>query len=163
MDPVTLAAIIGAIATIGAAVIAKNWGEKKGEERGEKKGADAEREAWVQTLTSAPKKYAERLSDLIDKANSAPNPEVLAHARAIVSARNDLRETLTSLSSLLNSEIDRLSTEVEDASDSGTNVEPLRSTVQVLKLKWPAKRDQVEVELRKLIAELGLERRAGRR
>lgn len=82
------------------------------------------------------------------------------HSRAIVAARDDLKGTLVSLSALLNSEIDRLSAEVRDAWAPESSVEPLRSTVNVLKLKWPAKRDQIkiEIEVRKLLAELGLER-----
>ena len=154
MDPVTLAAIIGAVATLGAAIIGKNWGEKQGEKHGREK----ERDAWIQTLSSAPKLYAERLSELIDKASNAKSQDMLTYSRAIVAVRDDMKGTLVSLSALLNSEIDRLSAEVRDAQAPQASVEPLRSTVNVLKLKWPAKCDQIEIEVRKLLAELGLER-----
>lgn len=156
MDPVTVAAIIGAIATLGAALIGKNWGEKRGKKK--------ERDAWRKTLSSAPTVYTEHLADLIDKAAKARQQDVLTHARAIVATRDDLKRTLVTLSGLLNSEIDRLSAEVRDASAPNDNVpqasvERLQSTIEVLKMKWPAKRDQIEIEIRKLIAELGFERR----
>lgn len=154
MDPVTLSALIGAAATVAAAVIAKNWGERR--------GARQERQQWVQALSSAPSEYANRLSDLIDGANAAPDSEIVIHARAIVSARNDLRDSLINLSTLLNSDIDRLSSDVSSAPEAD-RIGSVRSTISVLKLKWPSKKEQVAVELRKVLAELGLERRANSR
>lgn len=153
MDPVTLGAIISAGAMIAAALIGKNWGERR--------GRDKEREFWEKTLKSAPDLYTTRIGILISEASASNSNDIMAKARSIVSTRNDLRGSLVSLAALLNSDIDRLSIEIAEAEQAANrDTGRIRETVAVLKSKWPGKREQVEVELRKILAELGLERKS---
>jgi hypothetical protein len=56
------------------------------------------------------------------------------------------------MSSRRPADIDVLGREVREAA-SRTSV---YETIEVLAKKWPAKKDQVEIELRKVLAELGL-------
>lgn len=68
------------------------------------------------------------------------------------------------ISELLNSDIDRLSSEIgepiEKEVDQGqqrrANPGAIYETIQVLEKKWPSKKDQVEINLRKVLAELGI-------
>ena len=107
---------------------------------------------YEQRLESAPSLYTDHLDRLIREAADDQASEVKVSAQAIVSTRNDLRSSLVSLNSLLNSDIDVLAELLE----SNASAAQISSRVKVLEKKWPAKRDQVKVELRKLLAELGL-------
>jgi hypothetical protein len=118
----------------------------------------------------APRKYVQHLDELINRGITEGRDNAILNARAIVSVRNDLRRSLVSISSLLNSEIDILQENVGTAENNSenTNENNIRrrrdanaasayDTIQVLSRKWPSKKDQIEVELRKLLTEIGLD------
>ena len=64
----------------------------------------------------------------------------------------------------LNSNIDRLATEIGERPNNlrdtwvpaPASVSEVFETIQVLARTWPGKRSQIEVELRKVLAELGI-------
>ena len=140
-------------------------------------------------IAAAPRQYVDELDKLIGRAIAEGETNAVINARAIVSARNSLRDSMAVIASRLNSEIDRLADDIgeshglwtlaaqvsvaqgmqspatttessaaQPASASGD--EEIRSaawqTIQVLSRIWPAKKVQIEVELRKVLAELGL-------
>jgi hypothetical protein len=135
-----------------------------------------------QKVTAAPEKYVAHLDRLISSAVMEGVGRSVINARAIVAARDDLRDSLLSLTSLLDSEIDVLQQQLEILPRFGFELFELRSpldrqrdrpgrsddrdrydaqqlfeTIEVLAKKWPAKRDQIKYALRKMIAELGLD------
>jgi hypothetical protein len=114
--------------------------------------------------------FVNRLDELIKRAvREGPRSAVL-NARAIVAARNSLASSLVSISSQLNSEIDRLAEDIGELhfipatrSETPTSIRPppiqeeeAYATIQVLARIWPAKRSQIVFEVRKLLAELGI-------
>jgi hypothetical protein len=159
MDPIIVAAIIGAGAAVVAAIIGRQSGRKKGREEGREKGR-GEKE---QEIDDAPRKYVEHLDKLIRDAVHQGREKAVLNARAIVSIRNDLRGSMMRISELLNSDIDRLSREIGEPIGREVDQQPQRAnpdtiyeTIQVLEKKWPSKKDQVEINLRKVLAELGI-------
>lgn len=76
----------------------------------------------------------------------------LLNGRGIVSTRDDLRGSMLNISEQLNSDIDVLGQQVRDSAGRAAAYE----TIEVLSKKWPAKKAQVEIQLRKVLAELGL-------
>jgi len=148
-------------AAVAAGSILAGGGYFIGESIGEDEGVQKERARLEQMFENAPKAYTKLLDDRInEKTNNEPR-QVLIKARAIVSTRDDLRGTLTSLNSLLNSEIDTLaqqlkSSEAQRRLGDGWNSRELEETIEVLKRKWPSKMNQVDIEVRKLLAELGV-------
>ncbi len=107
---------------------------------------------YEQRVEAAANIYADHLDRLIREANTQEGRQVRISAQAIVSTRNDLRSSLVSLNNLLNSDIDVLAEMIESDASAGQ----LADRLKVLEKKWPAKKDQVSVELRKLLSELGL-------
>lgn len=118
-------------------------------------------------VDAAPRQYIQHLDSLISRAATEGIPQAIVNARSIVAARNTLRSSLLSISKYLNSEIDRLSKEIGEpfeqiemrGAEAGRPVlEPDEAyqTIQVLARIWPSKKTQIEVEIRKLLAELGL-------
>lgn len=121
-------------------------------------------------IDAAPRKYVEQLDILIKNGVAGGVENAVLNARAIVSARNSLRNSLVAISSQLNSEIDRLAIEIgEDVSRPqgpssrdrdrrylDINAQVAYNTILVLSKVWPAKKEQIEVEIRKLLAEMGL-------
>jgi hypothetical protein len=103
-------------------------------------------------------------SATLEKAIVQNSPSEVAQARVIVGIRDSSSAELSNLSRLLNSEIDRLSDLVQRA--EGYNLEGRRvpreiiaqiaETILVLKGTWPGKKPQIDVAIRKLLAELGL-------
>jgi hypothetical protein len=103
-------------------------------------------------------------SATLEKAIVQDSPSEVAQARVIVGIRDSSRAELSNLSRLLNSEIDHLSELVQRA--EGYNLQgrqvpkeivaQIAETILVLKGTWPAKKTQVDVAIRKLLAELGL-------
>ena len=144
MDPTIIAAVIGAVATISAAVIALQTGKKQGR-------AEKEKE-----IDDAPRKYVNNLDKLIKIAMREGATKASINARAIVSTRNDLKESTIKIADRLNSEINVLERQQQEQARS----EVLMETIEVLSKKWPAKKDQIEIELRKVLAEMGLLGRA---
>ena len=146
------------IATALIAVATSVWSYARGKAEGE---AEAQ-QRFTQKFEAAPEVYAGKLLGLMQEANKASSgEEMLIRSRAIVSARDELRSTLGRLSSLFNSDIDRLAMEIQDAEARQARGDPwkdggLRGTVAVLLQKWPSKMDQIRVEVRKQLSELGL-------
>lgn len=152
-----IVAIIGAIATVSAAtigllgsLIVARFFRRKGRK-------DIEEE-----IEEAPRLYVDHLDRLIQNAVKEGKEHAVVNARAIVATARDLRDSTITISERLNSEIDRLGREVVEAEGSPevrinqTPNEEIYQTIQVLARKWPAKKDQVEVEIRKILAELKL-------
>ncbi len=132
-------------------------------------GAASTRWQFHQRIEAAPRIYVEELDRLIQRAVNEGAERALLNARAIVSARNSLRSSLVTISSQLDSEIDRLAGDIGEAPSTlpaGTtvpkgNVEPdprvVYETIEVLQEVWPAKKVQIEVEMRKILAEMALD------
>jgi len=127
-----------------------------------------ERRRIERKIDAAPKIYVQELDKLIARAMQEGPTKAVVNARAIVSARNSMRKSLVSISSNLNSEIDRLAVEIGEEllqvaqpSMPTTNV-PASSndrafqTIEVLSRIWPSRREEIVVQIRKLLAELGL-------
>ena len=76
----------------------------------------------------------------------------LQNAKAIVVARDELRNSLTSLAKHLDSEIDQLAKLLKN----GSKPDDLFETLKVLFRLWPIKKTIIENESRKIIAELGM-------
>jgi outer membrane murein-binding lipoprotein Lpp len=120
-------------------------------------------------IEAAPLVFVSELDALIHKGASEGPSQAVVNGRAIVAARDTLRSTLSSISKQLNSEIDQLASDLgqtsqafdalTDATQAGDspNAERAFDTIQVLVRIWPAKRKQIEVEIRKLLAELGFD------
>lgn len=120
------------------------------------------KDQYIQKFEAAALVYGGNLQRLIEDANKSPtSEEMLMRARAVVSARNDIRAGLDRLSSHFNSDIDRLAREIQDAEARQARNEPwkdggMRATVGVLLDKWPSKMTQLQIEVRKLQSEFGL-------
>jgi len=120
-------------------------------------------------IEAAPRKYVQELDKLIQRADKEGADNAIVNARAIVAVRDSLRGSLVAISKQLNSEIDNLASELGGTrgplAELGRSLErsdapdPKRvyQTIQVLVRIWPSKSEQIEVEIRKLLAELGLE------
>lgn len=119
-------------------------------------------------VEAAPKIYLDHLGKLIAAGINEGPGRAPVNAKAIVATRNDLRSSLTTVAKLLNSEIDELQAmigedfkildEITRKGQGQADDKRLFQVIEVLHKKWPAKRDQIEVEIRKLISELGLDR-----
>lgn len=117
-------------------------------------------------IEAAPRQFVNELDKLIQRAHEEGLNSAIVNARAIVATRNALRSSLTSISIQLNSEIDKLASDVGKATETldtlsqvSKSGEPkeVYETIMVLVRIWPAKKQQIEVEIRKLLAELGLD------
>jgi hypothetical protein len=125
------------------------------------------KDTYTAKLRAAPRIYVERLDELIKRGVDEGITNAIVNARAIVNVRGDLAESLVSMSRFLDTEIDELASEVggqrlsSSLTPSGGNPrgDPSAAfaTIQVLSRKWPSKRDQIEVEIRKLFTEMGLD------
>jgi hypothetical protein len=156
-----IGAIIGALATAGAAWITSRPANqqvqlqreqiRKAEERA--KVAEAQVEQYKRVYEEAPKKFAKRLGQVITDASQGNSSNAVVDAKTIVAVRNDLRSALDSVGKRLDSEIDELEAELKKPQPDMTKVATL---VQVLKQKWPAKEDEIELAVRKIVAEMGL-------
>lgn len=139
--------------------------EKKKKELAEAVAAEKQR-MYKQVSESAPEEYVSSLGYLIGKAkadvgDNLPADRVEVSARSIVAARNELRNTMTSLAASLNHEIDELEKALEDLKKNPNDKdaqERVRKTVLVIEQKWPVKAQTIRVQIRKLLTELGLER-----
>jgi len=121
-----------------------------------------------QRIEAAPKRYVNELDKLIFKALNEGKQKAVINARAIVSTRNSLRNSLVELSKHLNSEIDRLAQEIGETVETplppsklqmmpeSIDAEKAYDTIIVLSKIWPSKKIQVEYEIRKLLTDLGI-------
>jgi len=119
-------------------------------------------------IDAAPRRYVEELDKLITRAAKEGPENAVLNARAIVAARNSLRNSLVGISSQLDSEIDHLAADIGEVikqpqgpsmpqPGAPSDAKQAYDTIQVLVRIWPSKKQQIEVEIRKLLAELGLE------
>ncbi|MFM8330221.1 MAG: hypothetical protein ACKN9T_00870 [Candidatus Methylumidiphilus sp.] len=109
---------------------------------------------YEQMFEEAPKRFVAELRRMITEAQKdATNNQSLTAARAFVSARNDLRSGLESISHRLNSDIDLLEHELKRATLDYAKAAEL---IEVILLKWPAKELEIENATRKVQADLGL-------
>ncbi|QPI65543.1 hypothetical protein [Vreelandella venusta] len=119
-------------------------------------------------IRGAPRKYVERIGEMIDRAYEEGPGNVVVHAKAIVATRDSLRGSLQQASSKLNSQIDALAESVglpfqrseswEVSQEKGeVNSEKAWEMIQVLKKYWPAKGMEIEYEIKKILAELDLD------
>ena len=156
-----IGALAGALISAGVTLFVEE--QKIGLEKEQRSRVEGELKVYRQMYESAPQQFVKELGRLIDDAPltiddrpDTSNPQgdsVLISARAIVSARNDLRTTLGNLGSDLDSEIDKLQTEL--VSNKRDQHEILQ-TLRVLREKWPIKSKQIEVDVRKLLAVIGI-------
>jgi hypothetical protein len=127
---------------------------------------DAQRQL-KRKIDAAPRTYINHLDALITRAYREGVGNAIVNARAIVAARNSMRGSLSNIRKNLNTEIDRLASEVgmpfeetEHALRTATSDTPdaatVFQTIDVLSRMWPAKRAEIEVEIRKILAEFGL-------
>lgn len=123
-------------------------------------------------VRKAPKVYVERIGNLIEHAYREGPSRCVINARAIVATRNTLRNSLQNLSGLMNSEIDNLADMVGSSYDIiassriGTGEEGIENfspnrdlvweSIEVLYRYWPAKSEQIEFEMRKVLVDMGL-------
>ena len=108
---------------------------------------------WVKAkqLRTKAHEYVHILREMINKGVQEGQAYARKNAKAIVSARDQLRDPLRSVDKLLNSNIDNLSDLLtKEASD-----EELLETMQVLKETWLSKDAQVEGAILKLFGHLG--------
>jgi hypothetical protein len=160
MDPTIIASIIGAVATVGAGVGAALVAREHGKSAG--------RNEVIGQIDDAPRKYVNELDKLITAAMRQGRADVIINARAIVSLRDALRNSMVQISTQLNGNIDRLASEIGETNLVGqpppyrqpASTDTIYQTLQVLAITWPGRKEIVEVELRKLLAELGLYGRA---
>jgi predicted HTH domain antitoxin len=99
--------------------------------------------------------FARRLSKEIVEANSQTNDQdIRTRARAIVAMRNEMKDTLTTISRLLNSEIDVLESLLSDRGVSASNI---KETLAVLDRTWKDEKvTLINNQIRKLLVDLGL-------
>ena len=137
---------------------------------------------YQKSIEAAPERYVHHLGSLIQEALEGGKRNAIVNGKAIVAARNDLRDGLLSLASLFNSEIDELESLLntdfellikklpddiakqlqERKSKREKRVkldeEEIFEIIQIISKKWRIKRDQIEYQIRKLISELGLDK-----
>lgn len=107
---------------------------------------------YKQRYQAAAQMYVERIGNHIKR--PVNEDDIIVHGKSIVAVRDDLKSTILTLDKLLNSEIDTLKEALKDPPKRALVLE----TIRVLQNKWPDKAAQLEVEIRKLLTELGLER-----
>jgi hypothetical protein len=134
-------------------------------------------------IAAAPHVYVSVLDKLIQTAMAEGKEMAVLNARAIVATRNSLRDSMVIIGRSLNSGIDRLANDIGESkglweqpiepnldhprvNGAQSNPPHLESesemqaaaweTIQVLHRVWPSKKLQIEVEIRKVLAELGL-------
>lgn len=162
-----IGAIGGALTTWIAGIPARKEADLKAEqlrdalrERDDAKGFI---ERYRNKYENAPKTFVRELEKVIetaakeieprDKSRSADPEKLIVNARTIVAVRNDLRKSLEAVGGKLNSEIDELAFELKRPKIDQRKVQEL---VQILNKKWPAKKTEIEVVVRKVIIEMGL-------
>jgi folylpolyglutamate synthase/dihydropteroate synthase len=94
--------------------------------------------------------YVDGLGKLFEQAAADP-AKVIEYARAAVTNRDQLRDSLISVARVLNSELDRLKQELQAQASEAA----IRQTMETLRIAWPLKAVQAKVEIRKALVELG--------
>jgi hypothetical protein len=164
MSDTLTGALIGAGATLVAAATAaliawKQYQLLKGQLDQEKRSRESiagQYNSLRQTLSKGPKAFVQKFGMLIQSAHdaSAQGPgehNLIPKAHAIVSQRNSLQEELGGLEKLLNSDIDRLSNQLQQKEPSWNEV---RDIVETLSTKWAFKEDEISLRIKRLLAAL---------
>jgi hypothetical protein len=133
------------------------------------RGRQKERRIFERKIEGAPRIYVERLGTMIVRAINEGKDNAIINAKAIVDARDSMRRSLISIGQHLNSTIDDLAQaagraskrlNVTDAESPGPHVQgdavQCWENIQILQRTWDGKREIVESEFRKLLAEAGL-------
>lgn len=145
----------------------------RGRKSGKKEGVSEERKRFRANYEANISAFSDALGRLILEAASArDNRSLYASARAIVSTRDSMREQLSNIHRLLNSNIDTLSgslggrdggkkfikgqKEKGAADDGSPNPEEIRLIVETLAKTWPEKKVQIDAAYRSFLAEWGL-------
>lgn len=162
-----IAAVIGALAGILVAAIGA-WATihteqiKLEAERKQKEQAQKQVVEFVKMYENAPQKFTRELGRQIDAvpklvAASKESPgnaaDVVNHARSIVKSRNDLRSPLEDIGSHLDTEIDELQKEL---SKPDPDPQKISQSIEVLRLSWPAKQQEIELRVRTMLAIMGI-------
>ena len=123
-------------------------------------GARNEQVRYVQRVRSAPEEYVGLLKAQIESASRDEPVNIRVRARSIIRVRDSLGGSLLNLSKQLDSEIDRLA-QLLDKYEQGPSEQldtEIHDSIAVLQRTWPAKEKLIVYELRKVVAELGLDR-----
>lgn len=140
----------------------------RGRKSGKKEGVSEERKRFRANYEANISAFSDALGRLILEAAAARDDRSLyASARAIVSTRDSMREQLSNIHRLLNSNIDTLSgslgknfikgrKEKGAADDGSPNPEEIRLVVETLAKTWPEKKVQIDAAYRSFLAEWGL-------
>lgn len=117
---------------------------------------------------SAPRRYFNRVKGQLDRAIAEGQEGAIKNAKIIVASRNSLRDSLSSLGWILNSEIDRLEfliITVDRPGRSEPHVGDYRQEIDpsvvykqliVLKGYWEAKEDVIEGAIKKVLVDLNI-------
>ena len=136
----------------------------RGKRSGRKAGIQEEKQRFQAKYEAAIESFSSEIQKLItDAVQARSNDELYSSARAIVSTRSSMRQQLSNISILLNSEIDELGSILGGrAGKKGSTVvdtpdlQSVRSIIETLAKTWPAKGPQIDVAYRRLLAEIGL-------
>lgn len=110
------------------------------------------RKKYIQYNEAAIKTYVKILSDKIDAATKE-DANVKEEAKKVLIKRNELRDKLLALKNVLNSEFDLLSGKLK----SGATDEEISHSLVSLNKSWLSDKEAIiEIEIRKLLVELGL-------
>lgn len=118
-------------------------------------------------INGAPRKYINRLGEMIERAVRDGKENCIIHGKAIIATRNTLKDSLSSASDKLNSELDVLAkrlgmdyktkvVESHSGNQRKVNCEEVWESIQVLNEYWPIKKVEIEYEIKKIITELDL-------
>jgi hypothetical protein len=129
-------------------------------DKAERERDEAKKEAknYRSQFEDAPTKFTRSLGKLIDEAVVEANPregkgKLIPAAKALVAARNGFSTDLQTVREKLDAELDALEREL---SKSPPDMQKIAELVEILKRKWSAKKDEIELAVRKVITELGL-------
>jgi hypothetical protein len=153
MDPITALVVsvsAGLIVVSITGAVAYFRGKRKGEEEYEKQ--------CLSHIAQFSQLLDKKIKDAAKAVKLDNREDVIVKAKAIVKVRNDLKEDLDDLRSLLNSTIDELEALVKSNDNAvlNENSNQIRVLVQVLHESWDAKAPQIETRLRSLMAKLGV-------
>jgi len=143
MDPLTVAIVAGLVVSGISGFVGKTIGVR----------------LFKKKVKAHLDKFFYSLEILIVEANQANEFEILIRkSQALVDNRDDFKNQLDDLSSLLNSNIDKLKELLSNKSLSELREmeEEIRHRVGVLYEKWPGKRVEIEVAKDALLRKLGI-------
>jgi len=124
----------------------------------ERDEANARAITYQKQIEDAPTTFTRTLGSMINEAyglteKKEAERQLFIASKALVSARNDFRTSLDSIGKRLNSDIDALANELAKPKPDHARVSEI---VQVLQKKWPAKAQEIELAVRKVLTEIGI-------